>query len=361
MIKNKTTLQNGGETTAAITRVQAIKLGLDVHADSIVVVRIVDGQGPQPPQRFSPEKFRLWVEKQLACAEKVYACYEAGPLGYVLWRTLSALGVICFVVRPRDWDQYGSKVKTDQRDAHELALCLDRYVSGNERAFSVVRVPSPEEEQRRSVTRHRQGLLKQKNRLAAQGRGDALYYGYRLSGEWWKASGWARVQQEFPAHLIKLLESLRRLIEIAEAELQNFTSEIERSASEPVPFGVGKLTAQILDREVSDWGRFKNRRQVGSYTGLCPCEDSSGSHRFQGSINKQGNRRLRPVLVECAWRLTRFQPGYRLVQKWRPLLSDPKVTKARRKKIIVALAREFAVDWWRLRTGRTTAEKLGLI
>ncbi len=127
-----------------------------------------------------------------------------------------------------------------------------------------------------------------------------------------------------------------------------------------MPFGLGKLTFQVLEREVGDWSRFKNRRQVASYTGLCPREDSTGQRRFQGSINKHGNRRLRPVLVECLWRLCRFQPEYRGVKKWLPVLVDPKTSKPRRKKIIVAMSRSFAVDWWRVRTGRCQAEALGL-
>ena len=122
---NKNTLQKGGVTTAAITRVQTIKLGLDVHADSIVVVRLVEGQGPERARFFGVEKFLAWVKTQIGLAEKVYACYEAGPLGFGLQRMLTSLGVTCYVVRPRDWDQYGSRVKTDKRDAHELALCLD--------------------------------------------------------------------------------------------------------------------------------------------------------------------------------------------------------------------------------------------
>jgi len=80
--------------------------------------------------------------------------------------------------------------------------------------------------------------------------------------------------------------------------------------------------------------RFQNGRQVGSYTGLCPSEDSSSKRRFQGSINKHGNRRLRPVLVECLWRLCAFQPEYRLVKKWRSELLNPKTNRPRRKKII---------------------------
>jgi hypothetical protein len=69
-MKYSKTLQNSNNTTAAIPRAQGIKLGLDVHADSIVVVRIVGGQTPQPAQRFSPEKFLVWLQKQLALAEK---------------------------------------------------------------------------------------------------------------------------------------------------------------------------------------------------------------------------------------------------------------------------------------------------
>ena len=101
LMKKTKTLQNGNNTCTATTHAQVIKLGLDVHADSIVIVRIVDGQTPQPAQRLSPEKFLAWVPKQLALAEKVYACYEAGPLGYSLQRSLTALGIVCYVVRPR--------------------------------------------------------------------------------------------------------------------------------------------------------------------------------------------------------------------------------------------------------------------
>ena len=63
------------------------------------------------------------------------------------------MGITNYVVRPRDWDEYGRKVKTDKRDATALADCLDRYGNGNQRAFCVVRVPSEEEEQQRSLSR----------------------------------------------------------------------------------------------------------------------------------------------------------------------------------------------------------------
>jgi transposase len=80
-----------------------------------------------------------------------------------------------------------------------------------------------------------------------------------------------------------------------------------------------------------------------------------------GSITKHGNPRLRRLMVEMAWRVTRFQPGYRGVQRWRPLLENPKASVAARKKAIVALARQLAVDLWRIATGRVQPQEVGLL
>ena len=76
----------------ASTKLQTLKLGLDVHADTIVVVRILENSAPQPAQKFLPAKFLAWVKTQLPLAEQVHSCYEAGPFGYGLHRDLVALG-----------------------------------------------------------------------------------------------------------------------------------------------------------------------------------------------------------------------------------------------------------------------------
>jgi len=357
---NKKQNQPQANPEAATPKARTIKLGIDVHLDRYVVVRITDGGTPQPPQRFGPTEFLVWAAKQITMADKVFTCYEAGPFGYSLHRKLEKMGATNYVVRPRDWDEYGKKVKTDKRDAQQLALHLDRYVGGNRDAFCVVRVPSPEQEQERSISRQRESFQKERLRLAAQGRSHALYYGEHLQGEWWREKAWKALAAQLPPIVVNLLEPLRRLIAVMEVELKTRTQEVEAAAPEQLPVGLGKLTAEILEREITDWNRFKNRRQVASYTGLCPREDSSSDRRFQGAINKHGNRRLRPVLVECLWRLSVFQPEYQVVKKWRPELLNPKTSRPRRKKIIVAMARAFCVDWWRVRTGRCKAEDLGL-
>ncbi len=349
-----------GPTATVPRKARTIKLGVDVHLDLYVVVRVIDGGTPQPPQRFKPLDFLPWCAKQLTLAEQVFTCYEAGPFGYTLHRRLEQMGVTNYVIRPRDWDEYSKKVKTDKRDALAMALCLDRCVSGYREAFCVVRVPSQAQEQKRSVSRQRESLQQAKQRLAAQGRSHALYYGGHLQGEWWRETAWQKTRLELPVIVVHLLEPLRRLLAAVEVELQARTKELESAAPKGLPVGLGQMTSEILEREVADWSRFQNRRQVASYTGLCPREDTSSQRRFQGSINKHGNRRLRPVLVEGAWRLLIFQPGYRPVRKWRAALLDKKSGPARRKKLIIALARTFAVDWWRVRTGRCQAKDLGL-
>jgi len=136
-------------------RARVIKLGLDVHASLIVVVRQVDEQASQPPQRFSQEGFIAFVHRQLAQADSVYSCYEAGPFGFVLHRRLVAMGVHNVIVRPRDWSTYGERVKTDSRDAGALCSCLDRYLAGNRGALAVVWIPSEAEEASRGVGRQR--------------------------------------------------------------------------------------------------------------------------------------------------------------------------------------------------------------
>ncbi len=81
-----------GLTEPAPKQAQRIKLGIDVHLDLYVVVRVIDGATPQPPQRFKPQEFMLWCAKQLTLAEKVFTCYEAGPFGYTLHRRLEKMG-----------------------------------------------------------------------------------------------------------------------------------------------------------------------------------------------------------------------------------------------------------------------------
>ena len=78
------TSQADGEQVVRAKKYQVIKLGIDWHAEHYRVVRMIDGAGPEPAQRFSPEDFLAWAQKQTVLAEKVFSCYEAGAGGFVL-------------------------------------------------------------------------------------------------------------------------------------------------------------------------------------------------------------------------------------------------------------------------------------
>ena len=341
---------------------ESIKLGIDAHAKWYYVGRQVDGATPQPVQKMTFEGLLRFVAKQKRLAGEVHTCYEAGPFGYHLHRKLTAMGVTNYVVQPQIWDESSKGVKTDKLDA--LALCqrLDRFVLGNRKAFSIVRVPTKEEERERAFSRQRQQLMRERQRLQAMGRSLLSSHGIYVTGRWWKGSTWKQIRDEAPDWVIERLEVFIRLITPVEAEEKALTEAIEETGRQTkIPKGVGPLSFEGLRREVGDWSRFNNRRQVSSYTGLCPREHSSGGKRRSGSITKSGNPRVRAMLVEMVWRMMRWQPDYHGLRKWAPVLQNPRASAAARKKAVSAVARQLAVDLWRLFTDQTTAGNLGLI
>jgi transposase len=359
MIKqNLNTSKVRGEQ-AASTKLQTLKLGLDVHADSIVVVRILDHSAPQPAQKFTPAKFLAWIPTQLALAVQMHSCYEAGPFGYGLHRDLVALGVHNVVVQPVCLDEQHKGVNHDKSDAKELALRLDRYVAGNSHALATVRVPTPAEEQKRIESRQREQLKREVQRVAAQGRGLLLTQGWREKKGWWEQPRWAQLKLKLPTWLAERLECFRRVLSTLTTELDTATLALEQSAPALRPKGLGGLSYAVVEREVGDWKRFRNRRQVGSYTGLCGGVSASGKSTHLLPITKHGNVRLRTALVELAWRLVIWQRQSKLVRKWWGVFGNPKATKAAKKKAIVAMARQMAVDLWRWRTGRVKPENFG--
>ena len=127
-----------------------------------------------------------------------------------------------------------------------------------------------------------------------------------------------------------------------------------------LPAGLGELTALTCFVEVMDWQRLANRKQAGSYLGCSPSEHSTGEGQMLGGIDRQGNRRLRSALTEAVWRLLRWEPRWRGFAKWGALLRDKQAGGVRRKKAAIACVRLLFIDLWRLFSGRTTLEALGL-
>jgi transposase len=111
-----------------------------------------------------------------------------------------------------------------------------------------------------------------------------------------------------------------------------------------------------LKLELRGWERFKNWRQIASYTGLCPGIHNSNGRGREGSINRCGNSVVRYTLIEMAWRFLRWQPDYPPLKTLRSGL----LSKRAKRRYIVALARRIAIDLWRWSTGRASAQELGL-
>ena len=325
------------------------------------MARQLDGLNPQPPQKFEPGKFLAWVQQQINKGHQVISCYEAGPTGYWLHRKLEKLGVINYVVCPTRLDSRGKGVNTDKTDATELLVRLDRYVAGNKKAFSVVSVPTPEQEQKRALSRQRDQLRRKRLSFAAQGRMLLLNQGYRYSNSWWHRALWDKLQERVPTWLVEQLEVFQTVIECVDQQVRLLTARVVKQAPEKLPKGMGALSHEVIERELRDWNRFKNRRQIGSYSGLTGGVAGSGEQSADLSITRAGNRRLSCCLIECSWRLVLFQPDYWLVKKWQAVLHNPKVHLRRRKRAIVAFARQLLIDLWKWKTGKTTPEQLGWV
>jgi transposase len=338
----------------------AIKLGIDVHQDFYVVAEQLGGSNPKPPQRFRKEAFLHWAAKLKSQATEVYAVYEACGFGFSLQRKLSALSINCYVVCPQKLDEQNRRVKTDGLDAKALCLKLDRFVQGNRSVLAIVRVPTEEEEQKRAIHRQREQLVKARKQLEAQGRSLMINHGLEPVKNWWKQGNFDALQ--VPTWMKELLQNSQPILLTLQEKISTLTLQLQAAAALKQPRRLGQMTSVIIDREIGDWHRFNNRRQVASYTGLCPGEYSSGNTRLQSCVTKHGNPRLRAALVELASRLVRFQPDYKPIVKWRQILAKGALaTGAARKKVIVAVARQLAVDAWRIKTGGLRPEELGLI
>jgi transposase len=333
-----------------------IKLGLDVHARQITVCRQIGDRTPQPAQSFSKERLLVWVKQQVAAGAVVHSCYEAGVMGYTLHRELTALGVRNVVTAPVKLAG-PKRQKTDALDARVLVDRLDRWLRGNRDAFSVVRVPTPEQEQLRAQARLRDHLGRMRRMAEGRGRCLLMAQGFTVEKYWWRKAKWDLLAPTLPEWLRVLVTTWQETAVEFDRRERAVRAQLEAAAPKELPKGVGALTWVILAREILDWSRFHNRRQVASYTGLCPGVHTSDGKGHEGGINRCGNRAIRTALVELVWRLARWQPQYKPV---RALIDKAALSPRRRRKHAAAAARRLAIDLWRLATHQTTPEKLGL-
>jgi transposase len=288
-------------------------VGLDVHKDRIAVAHATGGSAAPPifvgqigPRQADVDQL---VRRLQGKAARLHVVYEAGPCGYGLYRYLTAKGVTCQVVAPSLIPKKpGDKVKTDRRDAVELARLLR---SGD---LTPVYVPSVEDEAVRDLCRAREAARMTQKDAKLRLKAFLLRLGHPYVGRAnWNAAHrryLAKVVCPTPAQQIVFQELLRAVDEQVDRQ-QRLETELQdllpRWRLAPVVDalqalrGVQWLVATTVVAELGDLTRFDNPRQLAAYVGLIPSEYSSGRLRRQGGITKAGNGRARRVLTEAAW------------------------------------------------------------
>lgn len=234
--------------------------------------------------------------------------YEAGPCGYWIYRLLTSLGHCCFLVAPSLIPKKpGDRVKTDKRDAQNLA----RLLKNND--LDPIYVPEPEDEAVRDLSRAREVAMRDLNDAKHQLKSMFLRNNIRYKGsDSWslKHLRWlTEIVLPHPCQQIVLQEMIQ-IISERMARLTRLDNELTHQVKlwryYPVVKaiqamrGVRLLIATGLAAELGDLSRFDSPRKLMKYVGLTPSEHSSGNTRKLGSITKCGNERARRLLVEGA-------------------------------------------------------------
>jgi transposase len=320
------------------------------------------------------ERARDAVIAQGISAVEIHTCYEAGYDGFWLHRLLEGKG-ICNQVLDSASIQVSRRelnVKTDRTDAEGLVRVFMALQRGETKACSIVRVPSPEQEDLKRLHRSREALLHERVRHLNRIKGLLCLQGVRhiMPGR----KGWTaalkglltRDGRSFPPRLMaeirreaKLLAVVTTLLREVDAELKTliqvkgrpprgrnrFSAQTHPIAAQLTRLrGIGPTFATVLATEVF-YRNFANRRAVASFVGLTPTPYSSGTSSREQGISKAGNAWARHHAIELAWLWLRNQPTSGLTRWFTVRVGN---LKGRVRRIaIVALARKLIVALWR--------------
>lgn len=311
----------------------------------------------------------------LPAAAVVRSCYEAGRDGFWLHRCLVATGVANEVVDSAsiEVNRRARRAKTDNLDVGKLLTMLMRYHNGERSVWSVIRVPSVEEEDQRHLHRQLMGLKTSRtrhiNRLKGLLAGQGVLMPVTVSFlaqlkqvRLWDGSPippglMCRLEREY-ANLHFVDQQIREL----EAERREILRCSQTKAAQQVRqamqlCGIGENSAWLFVMEFFAWRQFRNRRQVGAVAGLTPTPYQSGGQAREQGISKSGNRLIRAMAIEIAWSWLRHQPESELSTWYKDRYAAG--GKGQRKTGIVALARKLLVALWRyLETGELPAGAL---
>lgn len=316
-----------------------IFVGIDVHKKTYAVVSRMDGEVVKKWTTVaSPENLIKQLLKYFVGAN-IYTAYEAGFSGFVLHRELEKNGIHNLVVHAAAIEVAANdRVKTDKRDACKLSILLEA------KRLKGIRIPSEVEENHRQLSRTRQQLVEDRAAIKNKIRMKFHHLGLidadetrEMSHQLVKDLFQRKVPQEFIT-VIEAYWSIWKKLDEEICKIENLMKEqAKEDANESVyrsAPGIGLISSRVLSNELGDMSQFKNERQLFSYTGLTPCEFSSGENIRRGHISKQGNSRLRGILIEIAWRAIQKDPALRE-------FFDRLHPRTGKKRAIVAVARKL--------------------
>jgi transposase len=289
---------------------------------------------------------------------------EAGLDGFWIHRVLESEGIESHIVDAASiaTSRRRRRAKTDRIDGEALVRALLAYKRGEPRVCAMVRVPTPEEEDRRRVSRERKILTAE--RVGHVNRIKGLLFSQGVEYEPLHRNRRQRLEElrtgdgrPLPEHLkrqirreLDRLELLLEQVKAVEAE-RDAVLAAAKEAGAPTPAtmltdlkGIGAEFAVVLWSE-GLFRNFANRRQVAAYAGLAPTPWQSGTVDREQGIAKSGNPRLRTTMLQLAWLWLRHQPDSAL-SRW----FHERVNRNGgrfRKTMIVALARKLLVALWK--------------
>jgi transposase len=230
------------------------------------------------------------------------------------------------------------KKKNDREDARHIRKLM------LEDNFPRIWVPDPENRDIRQLVWHRHRLVQMRTRLMNQLQAIAMNEGVHRKRGLWTQSG--RVQLEtlqLPTWTTRRRQELLELLDRFDPKIEELTEAVEQEAQRwpevarlQTHPGVGPITALTYVLVLGTPERFRSGKQVGSYLGLIPCEDSSADHWRLGHISKQGSALLRYLLVQSGISAARYEPDFRRQYMHLTMRRNQAIAK-------IAMARKLAV------------------
>jgi len=325
-----------------------IIIGVDFHPEFQQIAFVDTQTGELQEQRLKhPQEAEAFYRELAASNAAVRVGMEAS--GHARWfeKLLQELQVELWI---GDAAQIRSKqVRKQKTDRQDAQLILKLMLKDD---FPRIWVPSWENRDLRQRLWHRHRMVQARSRIMNQLQAVALNEGLRCKKRLWRSqrpqlesfplAPWAsRRRQDLLELLDRLNPTIAELSQAVEQELEKCPAA-QRLATHP---GVGPLTALAFVLIIGEADRFRCGKQVASYVGLVPLEDSSGSRRRLGHITKQGRSMLRFLLVEAAQVTVRSLPEWRSRYFHLMMRRGRKIAK-------VAMARRLAVSlYWMLRQG----------